>query len=161
MGLLAPIFLLGVIAIALPIWLHRLQTQSSERRAFSSAMLLETARQQVHVRKKLKYLLLLAARIALLALLVLAFTKPFVIVPSDSAIATDSGTRLVVIDTSVSMGRAGVFSQAQTEARRAIDDAPGDALLQIVGADSSLQLASNLSADKAAQRIALHARTPV
>ena len=64
MGLLAPLFLLGAIAIALPIWLHRLQTQSSERKAFSSAMLLETARQQVHVRKKLKFLpALLAARI--------------------------------------------------------------------------------------------------
>jgi hypothetical protein len=155
MGLLAPLFLVGVIAIALPIWLHRLQTQSSERKAFSSAMLLETARQQVHVRKKLKYLLLLAARIALLALLVLAFAKPFMTVPANSVIATDAGTRLVIVDTSVSMGREGVFSQALVEARRAIDDAPGEALIQIAGADGSLQLAGGLSNDKAAQRAAV------
>ena len=152
MGLFAPLFLLGAIAIALPIWLHRLQTQSSERKAFSSAMLLETARQQVHVRKKLKYLLLLAARITLLALLVLAFAKPFMTVPADSVIATDAGTHLIVVDTSVSMGREGVFSQAQTEARRAIDSVPGDALIQVVGADGSLQLVGALSNDKAAQR---------
>jgi hypothetical protein len=43
MGLLAPLFLLGVFAVALPIWLHRLQAQSSDRKPFSSAMLLETA----------------------------------------------------------------------------------------------------------------------
>lgn len=152
MGLFAPLFLLGAIAIALPIWLHRLQTQSSERKAFSSAMLLETARQQVHVRKKLKYLLLLAARIALLALLVFAFAKPFMTVPADSLIATDAGTHLVVIDTSVSMGREGVFSQARTEARRAIDSVPADALIQVVGADGSLQLVGELSNDKAAHR---------
>jgi len=118
-------------------------------------MLLETARQQVHVRKKLKYLLLLAARIALLALLVLAFSKPFITVPSDSVIATDAGTRLVIIDTSASMGTAGVFSQARSEARRAIDSAPGDALLQVVGADGSLRLVGSLSNDKAAQRAAI------
>jgi hypothetical protein len=155
MGLLAPLFLLGAITIALPIWLHRLQTQSSERKAFSSAMLLETARQQVHVRKKLKYLLLLAARIGLLVLLVLAFAKPFMTVPANSVIATDAGTRLVVVDTSVSMGREGVFSQAQTEARRAIDSAPGDALIQVVGADGALQLVGELNNDKATQRTAV------
>jgi hypothetical protein len=152
MGLVTPIFLLGAIALALPFWLHRLQTQSSERKAFSSAMLLETARQQVHVRKKLKYLLLLATRVALLALLALAFAKPFMTVSSDALVATDAGTRLVVIDTSVSMGRAGVFSQAQAEARRAVDSAPGDTLLQVVAADGSLRLAGDLSSDKAAQR---------
>lgn len=155
MGLIAPLFLLGAIAIALPIWLHRLQTQSSERKAFSSAMLLETARQQVHVRKKLKYLLLLAARIALLTLLALAFAKPFMTVSPDSVIATSAGTRLIVIDTSVSMGSAGAFSQAQAEGRRTIDDAPGDALLQVVGADGALHIASELTNDKAAQRAAV------
>ena len=160
MGLIAPLFLLGALAIALPIWLHRLQTQSSERKAFSSAMLLETARQQVHVRKKLKFLLLLAARIALISLLVLTFAKPFMTVSRESVIATASGTHLVVIDTSVSMGREGVFSQARAEARRALDDAPGDALLQVIGADASLHMLSELNTDKAAQWSAVAASSP-
>ena len=42
MSLLAPLFLLGALTIAIPFWLHRLQTQSSDREPFSSAMLLET-----------------------------------------------------------------------------------------------------------------------
>ena len=63
MSFVAPLFLLGLGLIAIPLWLHRLQTQSSERKPFSSAMLLETAEQRIHVKKQLKYLVLLAARI--------------------------------------------------------------------------------------------------
>ncbi len=152
MSFLAPLFLFGALAIALPFWLHRLQTQSSERKAFSSAMLLESAKQQVHVRRKLKYFFLLALRVAMLALLALAFAKPFFTVSNDSVMATAAGTRLIVVDTSASMGREGVFSQAQGEARRAIDDAPGDALIQVLAADNALRIAGEPGNDKAAQR---------
>ncbi|MGI9202907.1 MAG: BatA domain-containing protein [Woeseiaceae bacterium] len=155
MSFLAPLFLLGAFAIALPFWLHRLQTQSSERKAFSSAMLLETAKQQVHVRRKLKFFVLLALRVALLALLAAAFAKPFFTVAPDSVMATAAGTRLIVVDTSASMGREGVFSQAQGEARRAIDAAPGDALIQVLAADNALRIAGELGNDKAAQRAAV------
>ena len=155
MGLLAPLFLLGVFAVALPIWLHRLQAQSSDRKAFSSAMLLETAKQQVHVKKELKYLLLLAARILLLVLMVFAFAKPFLTVPPNAIISTASGTHLVLVDTSVSMDRAGVFSQVQAEASRAIDGAPADALIQLLSADSSMRVVTALTNDKSTSRSAL------
>jgi aerotolerance regulator-like protein len=148
MSLLAPLFLLGAMAVALPVWLHRLQAQSSERKAFSSVMLLETARQQVHVRKKFKFLVLLTLRSAFIFLLAFAFAKPFMTVAPDAIVPTTAGTRLVLVDTSVSMGRAGVFAQARTEARRAIDDAPGGALLQVLAADNTLLIASELSSDK-------------
>jgi hypothetical protein len=155
MGLLAPLFLLGVFAIALPIWLHRLQAQSSDRKPFSSAMLLETAKQQVHVKKELKYLLLLAARILLLILMAFAFAKPFLTVPPNAIISTASGTDLVLVDTSVSMDRAGVFSQVQAEASRAIDGAPADALIQLLSADSSMRVVTALTNDKSTSRSAL------
>ena len=152
MSLAAPLFLIGLAAIALPLWLHRLQTQSSERKPFSSAMLLETAEEQIHVKKKLKYLLLLSARILLLALVAFAFAKPFIAVPPNIIESTEAGTVLVVVDTSASMGRAGVLAQAQSEAGRAIDDAPADALLQIGSAGASLELVGPLTNDKATAR---------
>jgi hypothetical protein len=155
MNLIAPIFLLGVLAIALPLWLHRLQTQSSDRKPFSSAMLLETAKQRIHVKKKLKYLLLLATRIALLVLLAVAFAKPFLTVPPNVVTATEAGTRVVLVDTSVSMGRAGVFDQVMTEARRAIDDAPADALVQVLAAAGDLQVIGALTNDRAEARSSL------
>jgi len=53
MSLLAPFFLLGLAGIALPIWLHRLQTQTDEKELFSSSMLLEASEQRVHMQKKI------------------------------------------------------------------------------------------------------------
>lgn len=147
MSFLSPLFLLGFLAVAVPFWLHRLQTQSSERHSFSSAMLLETAEEQVHVRRKLKYLLLLALRVALLLLIALAFAKPFLSGPPDILTPTASGTHLVVIDTSASMGRNGAFEQAISLARSAIADAPGDALLQLFSAADELAIESDLSAN--------------
>jgi len=154
-ALLAPLFLLGALAIGLPFWLHRLKTQSSVRQPFSSAMLLESSEQQVHLQKKLKYFILLALRVALLVLLVLAFAKPVFYRSPDVLAGEMSGTHLILVDTSVSMSRAGVFSQAIGAARRAIDAVPNDSLLQVLAADGGLRPASDLSGEKSAQRAAL------
>ena len=155
MGFFAPIFLLGALAIALPIWLHRLQTQSSDRQPFSSAMLLETTEERVHLQKKLKYLVLLALRIALLLMIALAFAKPFLSRPPTLLLAGAAGTHLILVDTSVSMRRAGVFDQAIVVARQAVDDVPSGALLQLLSVDDALHIGSNLSADKANHRAAV------
>ena len=155
MGFFAPLFLLGVLAVALPIWLHRLQTQSSERQPFSSAMLLETTEERVHLQKKLKYLVLLALRIALLLMIALAFAKPFLNRPPALLTAGAAGTHLILVDTSVSMSRAGVFAQAITVASQLVDEAPSGALLQVLAVDDALHVESDLSAVKAAHRSAV------
>ncbi|HWK55187.1 MAG TPA: BatA domain-containing protein, partial [Hyphomicrobiales bacterium] len=72
MGLITPLFLLGLIGLGLPWWLHRLETQATERERFSTTRFLEATRKRVHVRRKLKFLLLMALRMALLAILALA-----------------------------------------------------------------------------------------
>lgn len=155
MSLLAPLFLAGFLVIALPIWLHRLQTQSSVRQKFSSSMLLESSQQQVHVQRKLKYFVLLALRIALLVLLALAFAKPFLSRSPTAGAENAAGSLLVVVDTSVSMGRDNVFSQAQDEARRTIDEADANTAVQLVSADATLRLVTDLSIDKSTHRAAL------
>ena len=155
MGLLAPLFLLGALAIALPLWLHRLQTQSSDRVPFGSAMLLETTEQQVHVKRELKYRLLLAARIALLLLLAVTFAKPFLEQPPAAIADSAAGTDLVVVDASLSMARTGVFEQARATARQVVDDADDGALIAILVADATTTEPLPPSADKATQSTAL------
>ena len=159
MGFLAPLFLLGALAIALPIWLHRLQTQSSDRQPFSSAMLLETTEERVHLQRKLKYLVLLALRIALLLLIAFAFAKPFLERPPTLLTAGAAGTHLILVDTSVSMGRAGVFDQAIAVAGQAIDDVPTGALAQVLTVDDTLHIGSSLAADRADHRAAVSGLT--
>lgn len=157
MGLLAPLFLLGALAIALPVWLHRLQTQSSDRQPFSSAMLLETTEERVHLQRKLKYLVLLTLRIALLLLIALAFAKPFLETPPTLLTAGDAGTHLIIVDTSVSMGRAGTFDQATVVAQQLVNDAPTGALVQVLNADDALRISSGLSANRADHSAAVSA----
>ena len=160
MSFIAPLFLLGIVAITLPFWLHRLQTKSSDRKPFSSAMLLETTEQQVHVRRKLKYLLLLALRVALLLLLAVIFAKPLWTDPNTLPAPTPEGTHLVLIDTSASMSRSGVFVQAVAQARRAIETAPDDALLQVLSADSTVHVENELTADRGTAGAALSGLQP-
>lgn len=159
MGLLAPWFLLGAAAIAVPFWLHRLQAQSAERRKFSSTMLLETSEQRVHVRRRLRYLLLLASRVLLLALAIIAFAQPFLERPPKAG-AVEAGTSIIVIDTSASMGRSGVFEQAIEAATGIVDDAPGGVALQVAAAGGTLRPAHEPTSDKGAARRALDELRP-
>jgi len=142
MALLAPLFLIGLLAIGLPIWLHRLQTQSPERKPFSSTMLLEQSRQQVHLQKKLQYLLLLALRIGLLFLLVLAFTKP--VWERDSAVTIQEGAvlHLLVIDTSFSMQYGDWFDRAREQARQIVAGMAEGDIAQVLSASNNLQVVS-------------------
>ena len=72
MTLLAPAFLLGLLAIGVPLWLHRLSSENPNRQPFSSVMSLEPGEPRRVLAKKLQYLLLLALRIGILVLLALA-----------------------------------------------------------------------------------------
>lgn len=157
MGLLAPLFLAGLLAVALPLWLHRLQTQSSERRPFGSAMLLEHTEERIHVKRELKYLLLLGFRILLLVLLALAFAKPLIERPPAGAADASAGSDLVVVDASLSMGRSGVMQQARSEARRVIDEADEGATIAVLGGGVRIAELLPASADKAAQQAAVAA----
>ena len=157
MSFLAPLFLLAALAAGLPIWLHRLQTQSADRRPFSSTMLLETTEQRVHVKRKLKYLILLTFRVAVLLLLALVFAKPIWTRALPGTLSEASATHLVLIDTSASMQRKDAFDRAIDAARAVVESIPNGALLQVVSADDRIHVASELSADKAAHRAAVAA----
>src|ERR1700730_6957078 len=104
MGLFAPWFLAGVAAVGLPIYLHLLRRHSTTPRPFSSLMFFEPRTQSSIKHRRLRYLLLLSLRMALLVLLALAFANPFIM--RSSAGAPSSRLVLLVIDDSFSM-RAG------------------------------------------------------
>ena len=159
MGLLAPLFLLAGLAVALPLWLHRLNVQSAERRPFSSAMLLEAARQQVHVRKQLRYRLLLALRAAVLLLVALAFAKPVWTDATPDAVPP-AATHLLVIDGSLSMGRDGLAAQTRRQAAAVLEALPDGVLVQVIGADARIRALSEPSVDRTDHRRAIDTWEP-
>ncbi len=140
MNFLAPLFLAGLGAIALPVWLHLLQTQTPERQPFSSAMLLKMSEQRIHLRRRLRYLTLLALRIALFVLAALAFAQPLWQRSATTATAGDSREHLIVIDTSLSMGQGDRMARAVTEARGIIDGLGAGDTARLVTAGESVDI---------------------
>ncbi|HLB30895.1 MAG TPA: BatA domain-containing protein, partial [Gammaproteobacteria bacterium] len=160
MTLLAPLFLLGIAAIALPLFLHRLQVQSPDREPFSSGMFLLASEQRVHLQKRLRYLLLLALRIALLAVLAITFAGPVLRLPERLVPGAGPVLYLVVIDASFSMQADGRFDQALTEARTIIQTLPPGDKASILLAGSTITSLAEAQSDRAALETALAALEP-
>jgi hypothetical protein len=140
MSWLAPFFLFGAAAIALPIWLHRLQTETPKRQAFSSAMLLLQAERRVHIQKRLRYWLLLALRILLLCLLAFAFAKPMWTQPPQALSSAQAKLHVLLLDSSMSM-QQGERWQAALKQAEAIIAAAGPAdRLELIATGDELQL---------------------
>src|ERR1700739_4652772 len=104
MGFLTPWFLAGTLAVGLPVWLHLLKKHKTTPLPFSSLMFFERRTQSSIKHRRLRYVLLLAFRLAVILLLALAFANPFI----ERSAASISGEKLdlLVIDDSFSM-RAG------------------------------------------------------
>lgn len=101
--LLAPALLFGLLAIGLPLWLHRVTRAHPAQHPFASLMFLEPSETQRTAKHTIRYWLLLLLRIALIAALAFAFAGPFA--PERIASRTDPDARLhaIVVDASYSM----------------------------------------------------------
>ena len=133
MSFLYPAFLLGAVAIALPIVLHFLKRHEAPSVPFSAVRLLQRSPVDTSPRRRLRDLLLLAARIAALVLLAAAFARPYV------QGAAPSPLHLVAIDRSYSMGGEARFSRARDVAREAIDAAPVGSRVAVVAFDERVE----------------------
>lgn len=140
MSWLAPLFLAGLAAVALPIWLHRLQTETPKRQAFSSAMLLLQAERRVHVQKRLRYWLLLALRILLLGLLALAFAKPMWTQPPKVFSGAQAKLHVLLLDSSMSMQQGQRWQAAVKQADDIIAAATPADRIELIAAGDELQL---------------------
>jgi len=113
MGLLTPLYLLGLGALALPVLFHLIRRTPRGRQVFSSLMFLAPTPPRLTRRSRLDQILLLLMRLAALGLLVFAFTRPFL---RESALLSinDLPRRRVaiVVDASASMRRADLWKQA-------------------------------------------------
>jgi hypothetical protein len=130
---LAPAFLLGLLAIGVPIWLHRVARANPTQHPFASLMFLEASETQRTAKRTLRYWLLLSLRILLLIALVLAFAGPLLtarVVPATSA---NARLHAIVIDRSLSMQHGERWQRALAEA---------DAVLSGLGSSDRVMLAT-------------------
>ena len=160
MALIGPLFLLGLLGIGLPIWLHRLETQVTERSPFATTRFLEPAKKRIHVHKKLKYLLLMALRIAFFVILALLFARPVFFAAPQAAITEDTTHHVIVVDTSFSMSADGSYDTALDEARGIINGMGDDDVASLYSASSGVSSIVPVTADAAILTEALNGLAP-
>ena len=77
MSFLTPLFLVGLAGLAIPVLLHLIQKERRNVVQFPSLMFIRRIPYQSVQRRRIRHWLLLALRLAALALLVMAFGRPF------------------------------------------------------------------------------------
>ncbi|MEQ9568993.1 MAG: BatA domain-containing protein, partial [Longimicrobiales bacterium] len=121
LGFLVPLFLVGLAGIVVPIVVHLTRKQRAKVIRFPSLMFLEKVPYQAESRRRIHHWFLLALRALALALLALAFARPFLQDDEASALAGSGPTEhVVLLDRSYSMAIEDRWPTALDAARSAL-----------------------------------------
>jgi hypothetical protein len=159
MGLsfLSPLFLIGLLGVAIPIALHLFRRESGPVVPFSAVRFLQRAPVQQTHRRRLHDLLLLALRVAALTLLALSFARPYLAAGKGP---TSAGVTIVAVDRSFSMSGPGQFARARELALGVIDDIPRGDRVAVIAFDDRAEVLAAPSVDRTAARQAITTLTP-
>jgi hypothetical protein len=161
MSFLTPLFFVALGALAIPVFLHLIQKERRNVVQFPSLMFLKRIPYQSVQRRRIRHWLLLMMRLAALALIVLAFARPF-FRRTDLSAAGASGAREVVVllDRSYSMGYGDHWQRALGAARSAIDGLSATDRGSVVLFASSAEVAVRSTADRGRLQAALASLEP-
>jgi hypothetical protein len=156
LGLLAPLFLLGSLAVAIPIALHLLRQRADPVQPFSAVQLLQHSRVEQARRRHLRDILLFALRAAALIVLAVAFARPYL----RGASPLDPPVTVVVADVSGSLSDPARTSRLRDLAAEAVDRAPASQAVALVQFSSSADVLVAPTRDHGAARAAAAHLTP-
>lgn len=155
MQFLAPLFLAGLAAVAIPVWLHLVRQHRAPVVPFPSVHLIKSSPVEQRSMRRLRDLLLLLLRAAALALLAVAFARPFF-----AQAASPAAITMVAVDISASMGGDARFESARAVARKVIDDAPDGHRVGVAAFDHNGRTVLLPQSDRGAARAAVDRLRP-
>src|SRR5579871_284812 len=118
MTFLTPLFLVGLGALAIPVLVHLIQREKKRVVQFPSLMFVRRIPYQSVRRRRIRHWFLLLLRAAAVALIVLAFARPFVSRNAVNAAATVGARDIVILlDQSASMGYGDHWTKAKDAAQ--------------------------------------------
>jgi len=158
MGFLTPWFLAGAALAGLPVYIHLLRKHSTNPQPFSSLMFFERRTQSSIKHRRLRYLLLLSLRLAVLLLLILAFANPFI--DRSSASMRSDRLLLLIVDNSFSMRAGSRLADARREALAVLDARRPADHAQIMALGSQLHVLTEPSIDPGTLRAAVDSIAP-
>lgn len=122
MSFLTPLYIAGLAAVALPALFHLFRRTPRGRVFFSTLMFLQPSPPRVTRRSRIEHWPLLMLRALALCLIAAAFARPFWREARRLASAAKSGrTVALLIDTSASMRREGLWAQALQRAEAVLE----------------------------------------
>ena len=159
---LAPLFLLGILAVAVPVIVHLVNRERRNAVAFPSLMFLRRVPFRSVRRQRIRHWLLFAMRTLALILLAAAFARPFLDRGDRNATAAGAGPRelVVLLDRSYSMGYGDRWTRATAAAERALAGLSGADRATLVLFDDEAVAAAGPTGDAAILRAALQKARP-
>ncbi|MFK8078065.1 MAG: BatA domain-containing protein [Granulosicoccus sp.] len=147
MSLLFPVYLMGLLGLALPWLLHRFSDQKPNEQLFPSRRFLEETAPPVSRTRALKYRTLMAVRMLSLLLLCLLFAQPWI---TQAINSIDSKQHhIVAIDLSLSMRATDHWENALKQGRELIDSLSSDYSVELVAFDNTVKRVADNSVSNA------------
>ena len=149
MAFLTPLLLVALAGLAIPVLLHLIQKERKNVVQFPSLMFLRRIPYQSVQRRRIRHWLLLMMRLAALALIVLAFARPF-FDRQDLAAAAAAGAREVVVmlDRSYSLGYGDRWARALAAARETVNGLGASERASILLFSTGTEVAVRSTGDK-------------
>lgn len=140
MNFLYPLFLVGALAVALPILFHLIRRSPRDRIPFSALRFLEASSPRLTRKSRLEHLWLLLLRCLILLLLAAAFARPYL----ESALGTFSDEtnpprHFFLLDASASMKRGRAWEDARAILRRQLEQIETNARAAVYAFDTQLR----------------------
>src|SRR6185295_6830489 len=121
MGFVAPLVLVGLGALALPVLIHLIQREKKRVVEFPSLMFIRRIPYQSVRRRRIRHWWLLLMRAAAIALFAMAFARPFFRQNAIAAAAAGGAREVVILlDQSASMGYGDHWRKAQDAAHTVV-----------------------------------------
>ena len=147
MVFLTPLFLIGLLAAAIPIAIHLIRREKPPKVMFSTIRFLKKTSKKLVLFQHLQQILLLLLRSLVIVLLVLAFARPLIDRSIARLLDVDPQSAVVLIDLSMSMQYGEIFERAKTEALDIISSMTSGDEVALIGFSDGAQLVSDFNSD--------------
>ena len=158
MNFLNPFFLLGILAVAVPVIIHLINLRRPQKVPFSTLAFLNELKKSTIRKIRIKQYLLMALRALVVLFLALALARPFLPPTLTGSSGSDSPKAVgIIIDNSASMERIGsrgpLIDQAREVARTIVEGARRDDRFIIASTNGEQPSLTLLSTSRALETI--------
>ncbi|MCB1648817.1 MAG: BatA domain-containing protein [Gammaproteobacteria bacterium] len=147
MAFLTPLFLVGLLAAAIPVAIHLIRKEKPPKMVFSTLRFIKNTSRKLVLFQQIQQWLLLLLRSAVIALIVMAFARPLFDSNIANLVDAEPESAVVLIDSSMSMRYGERFAQAREAAQQVVADLSAGDEVAVIAFDNAGSSVRELSAD--------------